>query len=132
MKLITRDADYAFRALCILAANRDEILSVDKLVIESKVPKPFLRKILQILNKNGIIKSYKGKGGGFSFTGDPKKIVLLDIIEIFQGPIVFNDHMFKKKKCPKIKTCRIKKRIDEIERLTIEEFKSVSLASVLK
>ena len=65
MKLITRDTDYALRALCFIAKHKKEIISVDRLAEESKIPRPFLRKILQKLNRAGILKSYKGQGGGF-------------------------------------------------------------------
>ncbi|MFC1703773.1 RrF2 family transcriptional regulator [Candidatus Omnitrophota bacterium] len=131
MKLITRDTDYAFRALCVMAASNERIVSVEDLVKETSIPRPFLRKILQILNKKGIIKSYKGKGGGFAFLKPPQKILLTDLIEIFQGPVQFNDHTFKKKRCPEIRKCKLKRVIDEAEMLVVSKLKLVSIASLL-
>ncbi|MBU2258562.1 MAG: Rrf2 family transcriptional regulator, partial [Candidatus Omnitrophica bacterium] len=68
MKLITRDTDYALRALCFIAKNKDKVTPAPELVAKLKIPRPFLRKILQSLDKNGLLKSYKGKGGGFVMT----------------------------------------------------------------
>ena len=132
MKLITRDTDYAIRALCSMACSKKEMISADELVNKIKIPRPFLRKILQILNKNRIIKSYKGKGGGFVLQIDPKKITLIDLIEIFQGQIKLGEHLFKKRKCPNIKTCSLRKKLDGIEQLVIKELESITIASLLK
>ena len=56
MKLITRDTDYAIRALCFIARFKKKIVSVSELVKVLKIPRPFLRKILQTLNKKRILK----------------------------------------------------------------------------
>jgi Rrf2 family protein len=105
MKLITRDTDYAVRALCFIAESKKEIVSATELVKNLKAPRPFLRKILQILNKKRLLRSYKGLGGGFSLRISPQKIFLIDLIEIFQGPLKLNECIFKKRICPNIKTC---------------------------
>ena len=131
MKLITRDTDYAVRALCFIAKHEKGIIAVSELTRNLKTPKPFLRKILQILNKKGLLRSYKGKGGGFMLTIAPDKIFLADLIEIFQGSLKLNECIFKKRICPNINTCKLKKRIDTIQRYVISELKDITLASLL-
>ena len=132
MKLITRDTDYAVRALCYIARRKNKIISVSDLVAELKIPRPFLRKLLQILNTKGLLDSYKGKGGGFVLAASPKKITLLNLIEIFQGPIQLSEHTLKKKMCPHIKTCALKRKLDIIEKYVILELKSINIAELVK
>jgi Rrf2 family protein len=91
-----------------------------------------LRKILQILNKKGILKSYKGLGGGFLLARPRHKIFLLDLIEIFQGPLKLNECIFKKMVCPNTKRCVLKKKIDDIERYVISQLGSITIASLLR
>jgi len=131
MKLITRDTDYAVRALCFIAKCEKEIVPVSELNRNLRIPGPFLRKILQILNKKGLLRSYKGKGGGFMLALAPGKIFLADLIEIFQGSLRLNECIFKKRICPDIKTCKLKKRIDTIQKYVISELKDIALASLL-
>ena len=100
MKPIRRDTDYAISAVCFVAKQKRSIISVKELVGGLKIAWPFLRKILQILNKKRILKSYKGKGGGFSLLVSPDKLSLFDIIMALQGPIILNDHSFRKGVCP--------------------------------
>lgn len=131
MKLITRNTDYAVRAICCIAKNKNMVFSVSHLVKESKVPRPFLRKILQILSKRGIVDSYKGKGGGFKLAELSEHIFLKDLIEIFQGPLRLNECYFKKKKCPNVGACSLKKKIDTIERDLINDLSSITISSLL-
>ena len=82
MKLITRDTDYALRAICFLASNKKGHFCVPKLVKKLGIPGPFLRKLLQVLHNKGILNSFKGKGGGFSLAKAPKDIFLVNIMHI--------------------------------------------------
>lgn len=132
MNLITRNTDYAIRALCYIVKSNKDIVSVKELVEGLKMPRPFLRKVLQELNKKGILRSYKGKNGGFVLATRPEKIYIGKLIEIFQGPIKFQEHTFKKEICPEIESCVLKKKIDAMEKYTISRLNSLSIASLLK
>lgn len=132
MKLMNRDTDYAVRALCYIARQKDNIISASDLVEKLDIPRPFLRKLLQTLKKERVLDSYKGQGGGFILAAKPKNISLCDLIEIFQGPIQINDHLFKNDKCIHVKRCKLKKKIDAIENYLINELKSINIASLIK
>ena len=130
MKLITRDTDYAVRALCRITDYKEQPVSVDELTKSLKIPKAFLRKILQVLSKEKILRSYKGKGGGFILAVSMDKIYLKDLMDIFQGPIKLNECIFKKKICPNIRACPLRKKVTKIERYVFSELKSITLASL--
>lgn len=132
MKLITRDTDYALRALCFMFGKRGEIVSAGDLVKGLKIPRPFLRKILQILHKEGILLAYKGKGGGFLLAKSAEKISLLGLMEIFQGKFQLNECLFKKIVCPNIKKCALRKKVDKIERHVLKELRPVTVASLFR
>lgn len=132
MKLITKNTDYAVKALCHLAKQDGRVVSVSELARQLPVPRPFLRKILQILNKKGLLKSYKGQGGGFRLALRPDKIFLGDLIKILQGPIQLNDCFFKKMFCADLRICLLKKRLNAIERRVISELESIHIASLIR
>ena len=132
MKLITRNTDYAIRALCCIAEQKQKIISTDRFVKSLEIPRPFLRKILQILTKEGLLNSSKGKDGGFSLAVSPKKITLIEVMKIFQGSIRLSEHKFKKSDCPNINDCLLKKKIDEIEKGVIAKLKAITISSILK
>ena len=132
MKLITRNTDYAVRALCCIAEQKQKVISTDRFVKSLEMPRPFLRKILQTLTKEGLLNSSKGKDGGFSLAVSPKKITLIDVMKIFQGSIRLSEHKFKKSDCPHIKDCLLKKKIDEIEKEVIKKLKAITILSIIK
>lgn len=131
MKLINRDTDYAIKALCFMAKNQKEVVSVSLLVEKLKIPRPFLRKILQALNKDGLLKSVKGKGGGFQLAKPPKWIFLTDLLRVFHGPFKLNQCRFKKDICPDIKTCALRKKVDSIEKYVKAELSLINVASLI-
>lgn len=132
MKLITRDTDYALRAVCFIAKRSPEVVDVSTLVEKIKIPRPFLRKLLQVLSRKGILKSYKGAGGGFVLVQAPQKIFLTGLIRTFQGPLKLNECFFKKLSCPNKKTCVLRKKIRAIERYVVKELNAISVASLLQ
>ena len=130
MKLITRDTDYAVRAIISIASKNDTRVSVAQLVKELHIPRPFLRKILQVLNKEGLLTSYKGPDGGFSLSVKADKISLIDLMEIFQGPLSLNECMFKKKVCPNRSFCRLRHKVSGLEKYVFLKLKSINLGSL--
>ena len=131
MKLITRDTDYAVRAVVYIAAKGEEVVSVPELMDALKIPRPFLRKILQMLTHGGILDSYKGSGGGFTLRKKVNQIRLTDIMEVFQGPVVLNECLFKKKICPNRPSCMLRKKIEQIERYAALELGSVVISDLI-
>ena len=130
MKLITRDTDYAVRAVCFITKQKGKLVSASQLVDELKVPYSFLRKQLQLLNKKGILKSYKGKGGGFQLGVPAGKIYLTDLIKVFQGSLSLNECLLKKRPCPARGTCTLRKKILGIEKYVLEQLDSVTIADL--
>jgi Rrf2 family protein len=132
VKLITRDTDYALRALCFIARDKKGVIPVTELVAKLKIPRPFLRKILQVLNREGILDSHKGQGGGFTLARPAEKIRLVDLMKVFQGKFQLNECLFKKVICPNIRQCALRKKLDGIESYIIKELKPITIASLLR
>ncbi len=131
MKLITRNTDYAMRALCYIAKQGKGSVSAAEMVAALKIPRPFLRKILQTLSSEGLLRSVKGQGGGFSLARSREKILLTDLIRIFQNTIQLNECIFKKRICPNRSVCVLKKEIDAIEQDVLQRLGRISIASLV-
>jgi Rrf2 family protein len=84
LKILTRDTDYAIRAIAELAKVKEGLVNVDELARSTGVPRAFLRKILQTLTRKKVIVSVKGRNGGFRVmnrAGD----INLELIKIFKA-----------------------------------------------
>ncbi|MDD5669587.1 MAG: Rrf2 family transcriptional regulator [Candidatus Omnitrophica bacterium] len=131
MKLITRETDYAVRALMCLANNQGMVMPVEKIVREIKLPHAFARRLIQVLAREGIVRSVKGKNGGCELAKNLDKIKLVDIMAIFQGDVCLNECLFKKNICPNRSTCPLRKKIRAIESLVLKELRSITLATLM-
>lgn len=131
MKFITRNTDYALRALCYIAKQNESKVTVEELVNKLGVPRPFMRKILQLLGRNGVLKSYKGQGGGFKLRVPAGKIYLIKIMSIFQGEIGLNGCFLRKDICPNKGKCVLRKKIKSIEEDVLRRLKAINVASLI-
>ncbi len=135
MDIIRRNTDYALRAMVELAGNFGrEPVSAKQLAARQEIPYQLACKLLQRLNKSGIIKSSMGPGGGFKLRKRPASITALEVVEAIQGPIRLNRCLFAKNSCRFSKHCkispelaRLQKRINEflggltLQKLSIEK-----------
>ncbi len=132
MTLITRNTDYAIRALLELAGNKDEFLSARQIARSQRVPYQFLRRILQELIKKKLTVSKGGRGGGFRIGKNPDSITAVEVMEIFQGDIQLSDCMFRNKPCVNRSSCVLRKRIVKIDKLVKKEFEDITIGGLLK
>ncbi len=136
MKFIIRDTDYAIRAVIFMASYlkknpKKKTFTVGGILERVDLPERFLRRILQKLAKKGVLRSYKGKEGGFSFAKDPKKIKLIDVIEVFQGKVDLTNCVLRKKPCPNIKICKVRKKFKNIGKMVNRELDKITIDSLI-
>lgn len=136
MKLLTRETRYSIRALAALADYEQEqpqaVATVDMLAMTERIPRNYLRKLLQVLARNGILESQKGKHGGFTLRKKPEDITLADIVTIFQGTVDNMDCYTKGHICQRSGLCALRKKMAGIHRVVKREFKKITIASLLK
>ncbi len=131
MKLITKDTDYAIRALTLIAKEKNKLFNVKEISKSLNISYSYLRKLLQILNKNKILFSVKGKGGGFKINKDPEEIYIKDLIKLFQKDIEIKNCYIKSKNCPNKNVCILSAKLSKIESVIREELFSLNIKSFL-
>ena len=132
MKLLTKETDYAIRATMNLAKRRDGFVSSRHISEQEEIPLRFLRRILQTLMKSGVIESREGAAGGVRLKAEAGKLRIADLIRLFQGDIQLTECMFRKRICSNRKTCVLRKRIKNIERMVTREFEGITIDDLLR
>jgi Rrf2 family protein len=86
--MLSKRSKYAIKALLALADHqRGEPVRIADLAQEEQIPPKFLELILLGLKNQGILRSRKGKGGGYLLARDPSEIYLGQIVRMFDGPL---------------------------------------------
>ncbi len=81
---ITLEADYAVRIVGCLASSGQRA-DAKAISDETAVTLRFALKILRKLAASGIVKSFKGKNGGYELAKPPSAISLMEVIESVEG-----------------------------------------------
>ena len=134
MMELTRKGEYAIRGIVYLAAQpEDKVCLLSDIAAAVDVPPTFLAKIFQQFSKIGLVKSYRGTGGGFVLGRSSEKITLLEVVEAVEGPIIPNRCVINSGECSRDVFCNVHpvwKRVqfqvcDVLERVTLKELSGV-------
>jgi Rrf2 family protein len=94
------------RGLSELASRSDgDNMLLDDLVRGTGLPRDFMAKIFQRLVKAGLLRSAKGRGGGFSLARSAHQITLLHIVEAIEGPQRLDQCVVGLEKCSDTTPC---------------------------
>jgi Rrf2 family protein len=88
---ITRQADYAVRAVLHLARGNDQRIATSSIAEKQHIPPSFLAKIISQLSIAGLLHTSRGARGGVTLAREAKDITLLEVIEAIDGPIQLNE-----------------------------------------
>ena len=90
MLTISSKTRYGIAALLALAESYGSgLLQIKDISSRCNIPHQYLEQIFNRLGKAGIIKSTRGKNGGYELAHTPNKITVLDIVNTLEGEIEF-------------------------------------------
>ena len=95
-------AEYGLRAMVALARAYPNQKSIAEISEEENISAKYLERLMGELRKSNLIKSQKGKSGGYTFIKKPAEVSAGEIIEIMEGPIISKcdgSHCKKSKVC---------------------------------
>ena len=131
--LITRETDYAIRAMMYLAIQEDITLPVSsaELADEMKIPYRFLRKIVLKLISAKLVESRRGKGGGLNLALSPDKISLFEIMHAVDPVgVTMNICLPDDSKCARIKFCGLHSALVDVQEMFDDKLKSIMLSTM--
>jgi Rrf2 family protein len=89
-----------------------------------------LSKVLRTLGRAGLVEALRGAGGGYRFRGNPRRVTLLDVIELFEpvGATAGDQEPV----WPSAEGRALRRVFDEIDDIARATLSSISLATMLK
>jgi Rrf2 family cysteine metabolism transcriptional repressor len=87
MRLSNR-TEYALLALIFLARlPKDSYAHGQEISDEQHIPMSFLQQILFTLKQAHMVRSIKGKTGGYALYREPSEISIAEVVRLFDGPL---------------------------------------------
>ena len=136
MRQLSKRTQYSLRALYALAENYGAgPMLIAQLAEDEAIPKKFLEQILLSLKSFGLVKSKKGKGGGYLLATPPDQVTLASLIRRIEGPIAplpcASETQFRKcDECVDIETCGTRIVMREVRDAVSHVLDSTTIAMV--
>ncbi len=96
---ISEAANLALHAGVLLARAEGQPLSARSMADKLDVSYDHLAKVLQRLDRAGLVRATRGPGGGFSLAKKPGSIRLVDLYEAIDGKLAVSRCLFGRKVC---------------------------------
>ena len=112
MKISTKGR-YALRALAHLVEpykkKDNKPVSIREISGIEKISNRYLENIFVKLRKGGIVKSIQGEKGGFTLAKNPKKITLLNVLDVVENEMAPSKCVSNMKFCDRTGFCGMRK-----------------------
>ncbi len=133
MDVLRRNTDYAMRAMVSLAGHYgQEPVSTRDIAQAEDISYELACKLMQKLNKAGLVKSSMGPNGGFGLSRKPAKINLLEIIRVIQGPLSINRCLLGGDVCQRWKGCPITVKLAKLQKYVSNYLGGITLDELLR
>lgn len=136
--MLSTTCKYAVRAIIFIGLKGSENSRVNARNIASEVdiPMQFLSKILQIFVRRGFLNSFKGPTGGFYLAKDANEITLMEIVEVIDGPGVFETCLIGNGSCSssveKKQRCPVHDRYSSVRKEVVDYFSSETIGNIIE
>lgn len=84
---VSAKVDYAVRAAAELAAAGPDPVKGDRIATAQGIPLKFLENILLDMRQADLVRSQRGREGGYWLARPPEQIAIADVIRAVEGPL---------------------------------------------
>jgi Rrf2 family protein len=136
--MLTKKSKYALKALVYISRQPlSTFVSANEIATHFNISHKFLETILNELSRVLIIKSKKGKNGGYQLNKTADEIDMLTILRLFDGPIALTlcvsegryEHC---QECTNNELCGLRNVAQEIKNLMVVKYKETTIANLVE
>jgi Rrf2 family protein len=129
--MLSQTVEYALRSVVHLAHHVDTPQTTAQIAVATKVPLAYLSKVLQSLQRNQLVKTQRGVGGGIQLNVSPDSLTILDVVNAVD-PIIRIDSCPLSLRAHGKRLCELHRRIDNALQATETAFAATTLAELLR
>ena len=131
MLKLSKKTDYAIILLTHLGEFNDPV-SAQKVAEHYQLPYPMVANILKLLVSSGLIKSTRGKRGGYVLARPAKNIILSEIIQVTDSPFTLVECVHDEYLCKVHQCCPTQRPLIALHNKIQRFIEETTLASIIK
>lgn len=136
---LSKKGEYALRSLINLgfaAEAKRDLVQASELAESEQLPVKFLEQILQILKEAGLVKSARGKFGGYALAKPARAIKIGQVVRLMDGPLApiacVSQSAYEKCTCPDEVHCGLRMLMLDVRNAIADILDRYSLADVVE
>lgn len=130
--MLSSTAEYALRAVLFLAEHPARCpMRAGELAVALRVPPNYLAKILHQLVKLEILRSSRGRNGGFELAISPARLTLLQVVEAFDPVRRRRRCLLGRKECGDRNACPVHSRWKVLAEEIVRFFRRTTVGDLL-
>jgi Rrf2 family transcriptional regulator, iron-sulfur cluster assembly transcription factor len=131
--LFSRATEYAIRAMTFLASQEQGRRAGAREISEAEnIPMPFLWKILQILTRRRLVRSFKGMHGGYELVAAADRVPLSAIVSATDGTDFRDSCVLGLPECDNRNPCPLHEQWKSVRASAISMLDETSLADLAR
>lgn len=130
MLRISRLTDYAILVMVELNAYHGEVMKAHVLAEHIYVELPTVSKVLKLLARAGLVRSFRGINGGYSVNRPARDISVGEIISAIEGPIAMTECSIEVGLCSLEAVCSLRSNWRRISAAVARAMEGVTLAEM--
>jgi Rrf2 family protein len=128
--MLTKTNEYALRVVTYLGENSAKTVTNADIAGATSIPAEYLYKIMRTLERSGLVRSQRGKHGGYSLSRSADEMTVLEVISVVDPlprimacPLGRKEH--RKQLCP------LHKRLDEVYAQIESAFRNSKISDLI-
>jgi Rrf2 family protein len=136
--MLSHKSKYALKALIALSAEYGKgPLLISEIAARERIPRRFLEIILLELKNQGVLRSRKGKGGGYALSREPGEISVGRVVRMLEGPLAplscVSETAYERcEDCPDERACGVRLLMKQVRDATAAVLDSTTFADVIR
>ena len=131
MKVSTKGR-YALRMLIDLAEHKESgFVPLGEIAVRQNISKQYLEQIVSLLNTSDLLKTNRGKQGGYMLAKQPSQITVGQILRITEGSLApiacLEDEV---NQCERLETCRTLSMWNGFYKVIVDYLDSVTIQNI--
>ena len=132
MLKISKLTDYATVIMSFLAHDLSTVFSATVVAQGTHLSTPTVSKILKMLWRAKLVKSFRGTEGGYQLAKSPKEITVAEMVSAIEGKLAVTQCCVGKNLCALDTLCGVKENWQVINRVILKALQGLTLEDMKK
>ena len=131
--MLSQTAEYALRTILFIAQRNEEEGPVQTEAIAEalEIPRNYLSKILHRLAQEGLLRSTRGRGGGFVLSRPPAQLPIIDVVGLFDQIAPTRKCLLGRPTCSDVNPCEAHMAWKDMSERVARFFRDTTVADML-